>query len=79
MSDEAQTESKPLASDADIRDQIAAMQAEIVRLKTNPRDLPVRIHCNVCGDDVEDGKRCSKHPNDKLNHVREDSVLAKQV
>jgi hypothetical protein len=60
-------------------DRIAKLEAEIVRLKTNPRDLPVRVHCNVCGVDVKDGERCERHPNDKLNHVREDDVLAKQV
>lgn len=71
MAEEVQT-----ASDSD---RIAKLEAEIIRLRTNPRDLPVRIHCNVCGDDVKDGERCPKHPTDKLNHVREDNVIAKQV
>ncbi len=69
----------PLASNKEVMDKIASMEAEIVRLKTNPNDRPTTIQCNVCGDLVEDGKRCPKHPNDKVNHVRDDSVLAKQV
>lgn len=28
-----------------------------------------RRHCNACGTDVEEGKRCARHPGEKVNHL----------
>lgn len=47
---------------------IAALTAEVERLKTNPQNFQTRAICNVCGDDVDE--KCPKHPNDKTNHIR---------
>lgn len=29
----------------------------------------MQIHCNTCGAHCPDGKKCPRHPNDKVNHV----------
>lgn len=85
MSDEQQTSSFNPDDKTQVLAKIEAMEAEISRLKTNPRDLPTSIHCNVCGEPVAADQRCRRHPNDKCNHVREglpgepSIVLVKQV
>lgn len=80
MSDEQTTQPADTAlSGKALMDKIASMEAEITRLKTNPENRPMTIQCNVCGDVLEEGKRCERHPNDKVNHVRDDGVLAKQI
>lgn len=66
-------------------ERIKALENELARMRTNPRNLPTVLTCNVCGDKVEEGKRCSRHPFDLVNHLREglpgepDIVLVKQV
>lgn len=61
----------PAPNGKELQAQIASMQAEIARLQTNPRNLPTIQVCNVCGETVADGKRCARHPYDKVNHIRE--------
>lgn len=55
----------------DSRDaRIAALEAQLETLKTNPHNFELSRICNTCGEPVEEGKKCVKHPNDVVNHFR---------
>jgi hypothetical protein len=49
---------------------INAMQAEIDRLKTNPKNYDLTSICNGCGVVVPAGERCERHPTEVINHFR---------
>jgi hypothetical protein len=81
------------AQNGQLQRQLVAQQAQIMKLSAtgnvNGKFGQVEIvmrHCNACGTQVEEGKRCPKHPGTKINeigmgmkHNRPQPIIVRQV